>query len=291
MPKQENEILKTNAESGAESFPKEATPNTIEAGKEIIERREFVKDITNYFEEQKSVSREVRGNTAKSEIQEQLLQNEMFLDEQFGTLLKLASPETAKKMDSKEFSFALSELAGNMALGHQDTGKTELDEQYNKQYLEAKKLFLASAKRIYPEANLLQLAASNLKTEIKKLSNIGGFSDKFGNKDVSVISAVSERIQKEWNTDFLEKNPKKVLAELDSILIQIGDRMKSVSLQEYNNSDDEEKEPVQQKLDIAAEQMYKLQLMRNQLVKVIYGREDITPIEITEIENSKKSIE
>ena len=85
----------------------------------------------------------------------------------------------------------------------------------------------------------------------------------------------------------LKENPRKLAERIDDALYFCSDSMKSSAFYSFE-TDDEEKN--KQNLGEGISSIYKLQLMRDQLTKKVYGREDIAPSEQKEMDEAREKV-
>lgn len=236
-----------------------------DVGAPRIDRR-YSDEVSRYFK----AARELAFIGAEPSEEEE--EFEAFLAEQQRTLEKLADPRWAKRVTPKEASLALSELAGSMATDNPETyrtGDSELDAQNERKYLEAKRLFMESAAKIFPDA---KPEFSQLVTLMGQLSESVNLGRETGISDFEVEHLMLE-------------NPKKLAEILDHQALDLGHVMMDQARLAYASKDRATQET---KLATAAEALYKLQLMRDKLQEHIYGRADVTPSEARKIDTIRE---
>jgi hypothetical protein len=199
------------------------------------------------------------------------LKYETFLNEQQSNLVNLANRKNLEKAKSKDYSFALSELAGMMAANREQDPNSNIDT--DKEYREAKQLFMATCQKLFPEIKP-EVTRDIPSIEAKQLNNLG-----LGGG--SIPSSESGRL--------LREDPKKLAIEIDQILKIDGNAMKIHAFEGFETDLDTTKEE-EKRLGTAIPLFYKLQLMRDQLTKQIYGREDIPPSEQRQIDQTREKI-
>ncbi len=230
----------------------------------------YSSSVARYFNRRKSECIAGRENPTDED-----LQYEQFLSEQQSMLAKVANSRLLEKLQPKDISFALSELAGMMAnnnpdyYGGQDPN-SNVDQE--KEYLEAKKIFMATCKKMFPEIEP-EMSRSVTYTEVEKLSRL----------DIPVVSVPMSE-----GGELLQKNPKELARRMDGILHSSGDVMKSYAFDGFCADDIKETEAIEKKLGTAVMSVYKLQLMRDRLTEKIYGRADMTPSETKQIDEARE---
>lgn len=260
---------------GDEASGQEVVPQIIKEGESKIDIA-YSQTVARYFNRRKEDW--MRGNENPSEED---LRYEQFLTEQQNVLAKLANCELAEKAQPKDFSFALSELAGMMSSNReiqQGVDQEALDQE--KEYLEAKKIFLATCRKLFPEIEA-EITADIPYIEVGKLNR----------SDISSPQKISmSEVRK-----LLKDDPKTLTRQMSNILDLAGDQMKGYAFDVFkrnqeNDIDDKGYEEWEKKLGMASMSVYKLQLMRDSLVEKVYGKKDITPAEEKEIDRTIRGI-
>src|SRR3989344_5185951 len=227
----------------------------------------YFSSVSRYFNRRKEDWMADRENPSEED-----LQYEQFLSAQQNVLGKVANAKQLEKLQPKDVSFALSELAGMMASNWEQDPNSTIDEK--KEYLEAKEIFMATCKKMFPEIES-EASSSIFYIEAEKLIRLG-------------ISAVSVSMSE--GGKLLKENPKELTKRINNILHTSGDAMKSYAFYGFIAEDVKETEAMEKKLGMGVISLYKLQLMRDRLTEKIYGRADITPGETRQIDEAREKV-
>lgn len=228
----------------------------------------YSSEVQRYFNRRREDLMNVRENPDEED-----LQYEQFLIEQQNILANVALTKKLEKMQPKDVGFALSELAGMMANNMEQDPNSTVDQ--NREYREAKHLFMATCRKIYPDI------------EPEKSASIAyGEAEKI-NKSVN-MAGISIRLSE--GTKLLRENPRELARQMDGIMHTLGDSMKTRAFSAFNSEDLKETEDYEKKLGMATISYYKMQLMRDALIKDVYGKDDLTPWEMTQIDQAKQKI-
>lgn len=174
----------------------------------------------------------------------------------------------------------LGELAGVMGKNNPDMFQNvsedpKENEKRETQYLATKKLFMSTCAKLFPDT---QANINTLPLIIEKLEKSTDFMSETGRLSLLVN-----------NID--ESDPAQIASEIDGILMAGGNTMHTIGFEKvFTAESNEEREKNEKILANAGEALYMLQLIRDELRKKTYGREDITPSETKEIDAIRKEI-
>jgi hypothetical protein len=207
-----------------------------------------------------------------------------FIEESRESLMKLSHPDFAESLPEKDVSLALSELAGVMADNGSDNLRgndtEEIKQAIERSYADARKIFMDSCKKMYP-SDEQQISVGNLKFEVLNLQKREIISDE-------------PEISPSQTMKLFESNPKALAEQIDGILGRVGKKMSADALRAFDDdvvrNGVNVKESNQERLGSGIESVYKLQLMRDKLTEKMYGRKDITPTEIRQIEEARDRV-
>lgn len=246
---------------------------------------EYHTTVARYFNKRK----EKFSNSIKRERDQDDVAFEAFLSEQKASLEKVANVKRLEKMQPKDASLALADIMGTMATYNTESGHVnhiyknapELEMSDEKEYLDAEKVFMESCKKIFPEITVQDIGPT-IEEVMEKIDGLG-----YGvySGDLSDYKTL------------LKEDPKKLMEGINDFLYFAGNGLRTMALgkfKDFINDDIREEndslETTEEKLAIAAEAVYKLQLVKRQLIKSIYGRENTTPSERKEIDAGRAKI-
>ena len=231
----------------------------------------YFSDVSRYF----NARREIGG------VDEE---QDMFIREQQQMLEKLANPKLIEQMRPNDVAIALSELSGVMSRANPNiesnrTSDPESDAFNEKMYLQTKRLFMESSKKMFPDTKV-DIHSDSLKTIAQRLEkSFGAFS--------------MPEITDAEVAQLLKDDPKKLAEWIDRALYLAGDAAENKALVNFGIREEEGKKG---KIDSArydeenntlaniTEAIYKLQLLRDQLQQEIYGRADIPSSDVRKID-------
>ncbi len=274
--------------------PKEKAPKIAE---EAIEGPKFDAEYASatlrYFNER--IKRETTGGKPEESAENKLY--EQLLSQDGHSLAKMANPKLLEKIQPKDVSFALAKLTGMMAKnnladpnnqGEYIESNPDVAQRMEKEYLDSKKVFMNSCEKLFPgiEINLNPATINREMIRINKVEFVdNGHSQTLGIEEIPV-----SEIQK-----MIKENPKELLQKIDKILYFVGNEIDLRAYQRFmavykegenpNNLDADEKS-----LAVLLGALYKLQLTKDEIIKVIYGRPDITPSERNEVDKATSDI-
>lgn len=275
-----------------EPLPKKENPKNPEVPTPTSEKNEaridtaYSSSVARYFNGRQNRMREVKPEMNDSDVM-----LEQFLIEQQNTLSKLAHPEKIKKMQPTDVSFALAELSGTMArtnpesryVNNTDKNLTEeLIQEREDVYMETRKLYMESCKKMFPEleAGLIPSQLPRIIREIKKV-DLFDLDGRGENPHIREEDFRISDIQK-----LLKENPKELLKRIDEALYWIGSQMQDSAYGRFEafqtNEEGGEMEAVEKeekRLGTLAGPVYKLQLIKDEILMKIYGRSDMRPSE------------
>jgi hypothetical protein len=236
--------------------------------------------VSKYFNERRRIADLTdAGDT-------ELFDHDAFLAEEQRSLEKLSNPETGARMEPKDVAVALGDLAGSMGsmnpeLPGNATGEAETDKETERAYGETKKVFMESAKRVFPsvavdEKNLgtdLKLTVERLTREVDPTARIG--------KDLAMPELKGEDIER-----MMESDPRGLASKIDTILAETGDLMQMRSRMNFNTGDAAERGELAE----GARWLYKLQLIRDRLQERMYDGKMVTASAAKEIERLRSGL-
>jgi len=266
-----NQLYMAKPEQFGGEHPEEITPIVTEKKEPTVDTA-YSSEVQRYFNRRKAELMD-REKPADEDFQ-----YEQFLTEQQNILGKVAWTKRLEKMQPKDVAFALSELAGMMAnnnlnyFGEQDSNSI-VDQE--KEYLEAKRLFMSTCRKMYPDIEP-EKSASIAFVEAGKI-----------NKQVE-MSGISIPLSE--GVKLLRENPRELAKRMDGVMHILGNTMKSQAFSGFCAEDIKDVEEKEKKLGMATISYYRLQLMRDELTKQIYGRTDITHSEARQIDGARENL-
>lgn len=279
-----------------EELKKPETPMPVPEKGEARIDTEYSNSISRYFNGIKNKMAEVRTTEASDED----LMYEQFLTEQQNTLSKLASPKKLEKMQPTDVSFALAELSGTMAATNPESPWVNRDDENlikeviqerEDLYLDTKKLYMESCKKMFPDTEI-SLSPSQLHLELRKIKKVDLFKLEGSTENPHIEVIPVSEIQR-----LLKENPKELLKKIDEVLRWVGDQMKRRAYGRFELFQEDEKggdmESVakeEKRLGTLAEPLYKLQLIKDELIKQVYGNSDMKPSERMEVDKLKNKV-
>lgn len=272
-------------QSNFEPKPKQEARDLEKPAKPTIDAA-YHQVVAKYF----NAKKQELAKSSDKENEDDAIQ-EQFLNDQKASLEKMSSAKSLEKMQPKNISLALSEIAGNMALHNPESGHVnhlyekspEFEEPDEKEHLDSEKVFMESCKKIFPETEAEDMSDSieEILTAIEGL-DYGIYTEDLANLD---------------HKKLLQENPAKLLEGINDFLYFTGQMVKWRAFNKFKdfmNNDiregDDSLDTTEEKLATANNAIYKLQLVKNQLIKRIYGREDITPGERKTIDQAKRNL-
>mgnify|MGYP003489849636 FL=1 len=264
------------------SVPPEAPLSTPEKSRGVITHNEYFSSVSRYF----------NGRIADCKIGEADEDNntyENFLWEQQRVLQKMADPKRLEKMHPRDVSFALAELSGTLADTNPESPRNnfldanlgEEDNQAKEElYLATKKLYMDSCAKMFSDTQITSIV-SELNTGVRRIK-----------REMPHIP-LSESLDSISETQaLLRDNPKELLKRLDDVLYQAGTGEKSHAYYAFEAwiEHEESLEAAEIRLGTLAEPMYKLQLIKDELLRKIYGTADMKPSERMRIDQLKSSL-
>ena len=262
MPKQEQF-------EGEQPEEKKEIPQVSEK-REAITDTDYASSVARYFNRRKKYWMEAESDED--------FEYGRFLDEQQRSLAKVANAKQLEKLQPKDIAFALSELAGMMAdnnldyYGKPDPNLVGVDQE--KEYFEAKNLFMTTCRKMFPEIEPEKNAVTTF-AEVEKLSKQG----------IGVVSIPISEGKK-----LLKENPRELAEQMDTIMHIAGGSMKFQAGFGFSAEDLKDTEETEKRMGMATISYYKLQLMRDELTKQIYGRDDITHSEKKQIDEEREKV-
>ncbi|HTK05429.1 MAG TPA: hypothetical protein VL500_07625, partial [Candidatus Eisenbacteria bacterium] len=244
----------------------QGAPSKIDTG--------YAGSVSKFFNEKRKVA-----NVTEAQDTE-LFDYDAFLAAEQQSLEKMANPETAKAMKPKDVAMAMGDLAGEMASKNPDragnvTGDPKIDGENAAAYGDAKKVFMMAADKAFPNVTY---DTKDFGTELEHASRMLREES-----DASFIPEMDPGdLQKMYDQD-----PKGLAKKLDEILAKSGDLMRMRSRLNFDNKDAVKQEQDNAHLAAGAEQLYKVQLMRDDLQEKMYGRKDVTAAEAKQIDASR----
>jgi len=207
-----------------------------------------------------------------------------FLLEEQRALKILAEPKRAEGKQAADFSFALAELAGVTAATNPDIdsnkiGHAELDQENEQLHIKSKKLFLDSCAKVFPAAKGdFREWDATLKQLTDSLPQFTGVQSGYGKY-----------------INFLASNPRLVARQMDDLLYFVENSVRGWALYAFNlklnkTIDADELRKEQEKVASAMEAIYKLQLMREELRKRLYGLKDVTKADERKIDTLRTEL-
>lgn len=270
--------------SGTEDFIKERAPERTD----VLNR---IKELREKYEREREESRARKGEETKVDAKYFRTATEHFADvgydkdpdtAEYGREIEkgidlLSREDELKKLQPKEVATLLSQLAGEMsssnpAIEGNLSGDPKMDAENEKRYLEAKKLFMESSARTFPDAKVdfsqIHLVVGRLRTSLDNFAAI---------EDITGV----EKLQRE--------DPKQLADKLDGLLYFVGSSMQDTAYV-ISKSDVQpaEREKYKGKLAQATEAVYKLQLLRDQLQQEMYGRAEVPPSDARKIDTIRE---
>lgn len=264
------------------SVPPEAPISTPEKSMGVITHNEYFSSVSRYFNGRIADYKSVEAD------EDDVYAN--FLQEQQLVLQKMSHPKRLEKMHPRDISFALAELSGTLAdtnpeSPHVNNIDADLDEELiqdrEELYLATKKLYMDSCAKMFPDTQLtsivseLNIGARRIKREMPDIFGLESFDS------ISETQAL------------LRDNPKELLKRLDDVLYFAGTREKEYAYHAFETwatGDERPMETAEIRLGTLAEPMYKLQLIKDELLRKIYGTADMKPSERIRIDQLESSI-
>ncbi len=175
-------------------------------------------------------------------------------------------------------SVGLAELTGQLAVyDHSIKSNRIEDPEINKQdeesYAKVREIYMESCRRVFPESQA-SIHYANLKVLAERLER---------NITMSISSGVPSLIEQ---MKMLKEDPRELANIIDDILYITGMAMKSESYKLTGSTDMSLVSDLHKRLAIAAEDMFALQQMKDQLQVIVYERRaaDLTPGEANKID-------
>lgn len=230
-------------------------------------------------------SREVGGyytNLAELEGAETDPQTADYIAERRKSLDRLSDPKNLEELQYEDFGMALGDLTSKMSINNPNiesnlTGNAETDEKQKDFYLQSKELFMGSCAKVFPET---RADASDLN---RVLANLRKSMDTVSVQGEHLTGSTIEKLKKE--------KPEQLIQEIDAILYSAGSALGDRALDSFQEEDENAAKKFKQELGLAAEQIYKLQLIRDSLEKQIYDKDGLLPKEKQEAENLREEIQ
>lgn len=230
-------------------------------------------------------SQEVSGyftNLAELEGAENDPQTADYIAERRKNLDKLSNSKNLEGLQYEDFGMALGDLASKMSGSDPNiesnlTGNAEMDEKNKDFYLQTKELFMGSCTKVFPET---RADVSDLNRVLQKLR-----------KSMDIVSMQGEHLTGSTIEKLNRENPEQLMQEIDTILYGAGSALGDRALSSFQEEDENVAKKFKQELGSAAEQIYKLQLIRDGLEKQIYEKGGMSPKEKQEVENLREEIQ
>lgn len=208
-------------------------------------------------------------------------------------LMNIAEKDKLKNLKPKDAAVVFGDLLKEMHIANPDverniTGDSKLDKKREKDYQKSRKLFMESCKKVFTDD------VGGIEDEKK-----GRISDiHIASKNLKKVEWTSQEISAFESSELFGKNPKELLKKIDEVIDGIdytGQRAWKIVADEGSEISQEKstKQLDQQwrkELADAAKEVYKLELMRDQLKEKIYGKKDISPADAKEIDNIREKI-
>lgn len=287
MAKQEQPKDNETQENIIPATPEKTATPTIDA--------KYFSEVSKYFHERKAALAKERETPSEDD-----LLYEQFLTEEQGQLTKIATQKRLEKMQPKDVCVYLGQPISDMSHSlhmlnpdlvisvlKEDQGKLE------KTYLESRKVFMDSCKKIFPDTEI-KAEASTINLEMRRINriNLASIENKLDDEMVSQRTmSVSELMRA------LKEDPKKVLEEIDGLLLTYGNTIRSRTFGRFSDfqtgdiADPELSDEGKANAAVLSESLYKLQLVRDELMEKIYGGKNVTPLEKNEIDRAGQRLD
>lgn len=232
--------------------------------------------VSSYFNER----RKVAGLTGAQDTE--LFDHDAFLSEEQRSLEKLANPETAAKMRPEDAAFALGDLAGSMSAKNPErkanvTGDVAKDAATESEHAAARKLFMDSAEKLFPNVTV---DGEDMGNEVTRTAERLSFE-----ADASFIPDLAPKdVQRMY-----DENPEALAEKLDEVLEKTGDLMQTRARMSFDLQDDKRRAEADAHLAAGTEMYYKLQLIRDKLREKQYGRPDIPASEQRKVDEMRRA--
>ncbi len=275
MSKQEQPAF----EKSVEPAPETKVPEK----KEPKSDSEYFSMVSRYFNKRAQQIEAREGATEEDAIEAQ------FLRKQEDSLTKIANRVLLEKISPKDVSSSLGRIMIEVGTGEDNATNQsmpeEMRERFEKEYLESKALLIATGKKIFPKKDT-KLTAPNLESELKNIAQVNlavveHTLDEDSRRPIMSVREIQEKI---------DKNPEELLKEIETVLHEyaftIASRTygKFKDFQEGHNNDYELSDEGKKNAAIITESIYGLSIMKDELMKRVYGRADVTPKERYEID-------
>ena len=257
----------------------EEKENKPEGDKKTEVDTKYYSSVSKYFEEKERILLE-----GGKEPDEDTKRYADFLKEAGGKLRCIASPKQLERMKIEDISYATAQLCRSISASKEVIPEITPNEE--KDFIESKRIFMDTCEKVFPNINL-QLNGHMLGGELESIKRCG--------IEVKLIN--SDTINR-----LLEDEPKEVIEIIEASLIMTGQEMQKMAYlsflkEDFSDSVDQEEvknidvEKTKKKLVILTRSFYIIEKMRDALVEKIYGRGDLTPEEISRIEELKEEVE
>jgi hypothetical protein len=211
-----------------------------------------------------------------------LFDHENFVAMQQMSLEKLANPKTAREMKPRDAALALADLAGTMAGRNLEieanvTGDPAIDQASEAEHAQAKKIFMDSCEKLYPNVTVDKKDFGN---DLKR--TVDGLSQ-------AAVAPLPPDISGEELDRMAEERPQELAKRLDTILHDTGDALQDRSRISFDVEDEQRRKEAGGHLAAGTEMFYKLQLFRDELQERMYGRKDVTKSEAEAIDKMRNA--
>ncbi len=231
--------------------------------------------VSRYFKEYKKMLGE--GEDSADEFS-----YEQAAAEEQRSLEALANSDKAAGMSAKDVSLALADIVGQMGKQNPEipenlTGDKKIDAEHEKQFAAAKKIFIDSCKKIFPKTR------ADFHSGLEgALAGLTMASD--ATMHLTSIDGMSSQ-------EILKMKPQEAAAQLNRLLSYSGEILQSAAFEGgHKEKDMKKRDNVEKELAVAVEAIYRIQLMRDQLQKEIYGRSDIASGDAKKIDTVRNDI-
>lgn len=189
----------------------------------------------------------------------------VILDKRCKELERLANPQTQESVTPRDAAPVLAWIADRMTNANLYTLGGEAD------HLCSKKLFTENCAIVYPDAKVD--IHDDLRATVARLRLVAP-------RDTTALSSIADGPNPSETRRLLKENPRQLARQIDEALSLAGMWAGTVEHETRGQKVDPVRhDTAERQLTKAVEEIYKLQLMRDQLQEQIYGRADITPSE------------
>ncbi len=228
--------------------------------------REYSSAVSRHFNASINYSKNKRVEGESEDPEE--LEYQQFLTEQKQALSKIASPKELETLALYEVSFAIASLCHTMAAYNPDfqfegAELVGVDGKYD----EARKLFMDSCKKMFPDIEVAPSPA-DIQIQMRKIEKVNLFN--LDDKDAGVNNPFVdlEKFGITQTLELLKTNPQEVIKRIDDVLQGISSRMNGVAYGtfESENAGEIDYEIVlsrQKRLASLIEPIYKLERIKD----------------------------